>query len=283
MSSARADFSGSLRRHWSSSTDADGLLDLADPALEVLHPVAGDLAGGVPAVGDVAEGPLGGLEVGDRQQRLGLDQELLLHLGVGGELAVLLGVGGVAGAEERVLGAAEPLPELRRRRRAAPGRRPSTPASGRGSGPAVGPQSVESASASASLTSRSLTTRAPSRFSFSSAKCGLRRRVYVVRAVENRCHSSSSVAWSSRGSAFHSSSRSRSRLTPLRQSLPSASLLGLGDDLLLRRLGLRDLLRALGLAGLALLGDHRGQRVEPGGRPTRSPTAWARRAGRGPA
>ena len=55
---------------------ADGLLDLAHPALEVLHPVARHLAGGVPAVGEVAEGLLGGLEVGDRDQRLGLDEDL---------------------------------------------------------------------------------------------------------------------------------------------------------------------------------------------------------------
>ena len=65
-----------------------------------------------------------------------------------------------------------------------------------------------------------MTSRAPSRFSLSSAKCVLRRRVYAVRAPENRCHSSSSSFLSSRGSAFHSSRRSRRRLTPLRQSLP---------------------------------------------------------------
>ena len=45
-------------------------------------------------------------------QRLGLDQELLLDLGVGGELGVLGGVRGVAGAEEGVLRAAEPRPQL---------------------------------------------------------------------------------------------------------------------------------------------------------------------------
>ena len=47
-----------------------------------------------------------------------------------------------------------------RRRPWGPGRRPSTGASGRGTCPAVGPHSVESASASASTTSFSLTTRA---------------------------------------------------------------------------------------------------------------------------
>ena len=60
--------------------------------------------------------------------------------------------------------------------------------------PAVGPHSRDFASASASLASRSLTTRAPSRFSFCSAKCVFRRRVYAVRAVENRRHSWSSAA-----------------------------------------------------------------------------------------
>ncbi len=43
--------------------------------------------------------------------------------------------------------------------------------------PAVGPQSVESARLSASLAKRSLTTRAPSRFSSCSAKWILRALV----------------------------------------------------------------------------------------------------------
>ncbi len=89
--------------------------------------------------------------------------------------------------------------------------------------PDVGPHSVESVSASASLTSRSFTTRALSRFSCWSAKCDLRAFVYAVRAVEKRRHSESSDARSIRGRAFHLSSRSRSLLAPLRQSLPAAS------------------------------------------------------------
>ena len=89
--------------------------------------------------------------------------------------------------------------------------------------PAVGPHSVEVASSSASAASRSLTTRAASRFSCCSAKCALRRRVYAVRAVENRRQSASSDDRSMRGNAFHSSSSSRIRLAPLRQSEPSAS------------------------------------------------------------
>ena len=112
MSSARADFSGSVRAQRSSSTDADRLLHLADPALQVLHPLPGYLAGGVPTVGDVAERGLRGVEVGDRHQRLGLDEQLLLDLGVGGELGVLRGVRGVAVGEEGVLRGPEPLPEL---------------------------------------------------------------------------------------------------------------------------------------------------------------------------
>ena len=89
--------------------------------------------------------------------------------------------------------------------------------------PDVGPHSVESASASASSVSRSLTARAPSRFSCCSAKCDLRAFVYAVRAVENRRQSASSEGRSMRGRAFHWSSRSRSRLAPLRQSVPAAS------------------------------------------------------------
>ena len=89
--------------------------------------------------------------------------------------------------------------------------------------PVVGPQSVEPDSASASVTSCSLMIRAASRASFSLANWALRRRVYAVRAVEKRCQSSSSVARSSRGSAFHWSSSARNRLTPPRQSLPAAS------------------------------------------------------------
>src|SRR5437870_307669 len=48
----------------------DLLLDLANSALQRLDLLARDLAGGVPALGDVAEGTLRGSEVGDRQQRL---------------------------------------------------------------------------------------------------------------------------------------------------------------------------------------------------------------------
>ena len=88
--------------------------------------------------------------------------------------------------------------------------------------PAVGPQSVESARLSASLASRSFTTRAASRFSSCSAKCTLRAFVYADRADENRFQRASSAAFSIRGSCFHCSSSSRSRLAPFFQSRPLA-------------------------------------------------------------
>jgi hypothetical protein len=91
---------------------ADRLLDLAHPPFQVLHPLAWHLAGRIPTVGDVAEGLLGGAQVGDRHQCLGLGEQRLLLLGVGRELAVQLGVRRVPGAEEGVLRAAEPLPQL---------------------------------------------------------------------------------------------------------------------------------------------------------------------------
>src|SRR5918995_1585127 len=67
---------------------ADRLLHLAHPGLEVLHAVARDLAGRVPAVGQVAEGLLGRIEVGDGQEGLRLHEDLVLHLRVGRELLV---------------------------------------------------------------------------------------------------------------------------------------------------------------------------------------------------
>ena len=84
--------------------------------------------------------------------------------------------------------------------------------------PLVEPQSVDDDSSLASATSFSFSARATSRVDSSSAKWDLRRRVNEVRAPEKRCHSSSSVALSSRGRPFHSSSRSRSRWEPCRQS-----------------------------------------------------------------
>ena len=97
----------------------------------------------------------------------------------------------------------------------------------------------------------------------------------MVRALENRCHNSSSVARSSRGSAFHSSSSSRNRLTPPRQSLPAASfsasttwrtLVALVSSLCLARSALR---AARCSATIATSASSRALS------PSRSPTAWA--------
>ena len=166
---------------------------------------------------------------------------------------VQLGVGGVAGAEEGVLRAAEPLPQLRRRRRAAPGRRPSTGASGRGSGPAVGPQSVESASASASLASRSLTDPgAPraSRAARRSAPCGAgctssarsRTGATARRRRPGRCGGAPSTRRAGRAAGWRRcASRCRSASFSASATMPSLAVLGL-----------RGALRPLGLARLAL-------------------------------
>ena len=67
-----------------------------------------------------------------------------------------------------------------------------------------------------------------------------------------------------RGSAFHSSSRLRSRLAPARQSLPSASFSASATSFSLATLA-SAALRPLGLAGLALRRDHRPSDVEPAG------------------
>src|SRR3712207_7812876 len=59
--------------------DALPIFDLPHPAFEILHPVPGDLAGGVPPVRDVPERGLGGRQVRDREQRLGLDERSEEH------------------------------------------------------------------------------------------------------------------------------------------------------------------------------------------------------------
>ena len=62
---------------------ADGLLHPAHGLLDPLEVAAGHLAGGLPLVLDRAQRRLGRLDVGDRQQRLGLREQLLLDLEVG--------------------------------------------------------------------------------------------------------------------------------------------------------------------------------------------------------
>ncbi len=76
---------------------------------------------------------------------------------------------------------------------------------------AVGPQSVESDSDSASVISSSLRCFAATRCLSSSAKCAPRRRLNASRALENRFHSSSSVLRSTPLTVFHSSRMARSR------------------------------------------------------------------------
>ena len=268
MSSARADFSGSDCAPRSSSTDADGLLDRADPALELLHPVARDLAGGVPAVGEVAEGLLGGVEVGDREQRLGLDEQRLLDLGVGGEL--------------RVQGRRWPR---RGRRRRCPGRRGTASRArrrrpcGAGAGGLPLAHQVAVAAGGRAPVGRvgerlGLLGQALLDHAGALALLVLLGEVRLAAAGVGRarrsrtgCHSSSSEARSIRGSAFHSSSRSRSRLAPSRQSLPAASFSASATMLLLAALGLHDLLGRSALRASRWASITRAERVEPSREP----------------
>ncbi len=88
---------------------------------------------------------------------------------------------------------------------------------------AVSPHSVEPDSASASATSFSLAARAWSRSASRVAKCALRCLEKTERACEKRCHSSSSLLRSRRGSAFQVSTRARSRSPASRHWVDSAS------------------------------------------------------------
>ncbi len=115
------------------------LLDGAQPVVDRAHRVARHLADRVPAVQQVAQLLAAGLRVGDREHRLGLEQQHLLLLQVGALLDVLLGLDRVPGAEELCPGRRGTGPTACRRPHAAPARRPSTAASGRGTGPRSGP------------------------------------------------------------------------------------------------------------------------------------------------
>ena len=88
---------------------------------------------------------------------------------------------------------------------------------------AVAAQSVEDASASASVTSSSLRARAVSRSPSSSAKYALRRLLKALRAADSRFHRAASTARSARGAAFHSSSSWRSRSPLIFQWVASAA------------------------------------------------------------
>src|SRR5690606_25423868 len=79
---------------------AHRLLHGAHPTLHALDVGPRHLAHPVPLVLDRAQGGLGGVRVGDRQQRLGLLERLELHLEVGRVLGVDLGVLRVTRVEE---------------------------------------------------------------------------------------------------------------------------------------------------------------------------------------
>ena len=89
----------------------DRLLDGPQPALDPAEVGARHLAGGLPAVLDVAQRRPGRLRVAHRQQGLGLDEQLLLDLEVLAELGLDLVVRRRPGREERVLRGAEPRPQ----------------------------------------------------------------------------------------------------------------------------------------------------------------------------
>ena len=103
---------GCDRRHRSSSAPRIGLLDLLEPALEVLHVRARHLAGGVPLVGEVAERIARGLGVrrpaaAPRPRRAAPRFTSALAAYSASSLAFVC----VAGTEERVLRGPEPLPQ----------------------------------------------------------------------------------------------------------------------------------------------------------------------------
>ena len=128
--------------------------------------------------------------------------------------------------------------------------------------PAVGPQSVESAIASASLTSRSLTHAG------ALALLVLLREVRLAAAGVRRPRGREPLPQLVVGGAVDARERLplvEETAQPVGAGPPVAAggeRLGLGDDLLLGGLGLDGALRLLGLAGLALQGDHRAERVE---------------------
>ena len=268
VSAARARASGFDRRHCVVLDAADRLLDLAHPALELLDPLAGDLAGGVPAVGDVAERRLGGLRSVTGSSASASTSSASFFVGVLGELARRCSAFAASRAPKKVswaprnrfhswsstpLGAGPASFHCRIRSRYAP---------------AVGPHSVEPASASASLTSRSLTTwrTRAARSSPRSAPCGAGctscGRSRTGATARRRRTSPAGGAPSTRRAA------ARSRLAPLRQSLPCGEPLGLGGDVLLGgRASSCFAARSASRRPRAAASIRVGQRVEPGVEP----------------
>ena len=164
----------------------------------------GHLADRLPALLDVAQGGPGGVRVAG-VDLLGLVEQRPLGGGVRVELGVAL---------------REVLRRGGRRRRPARCGSAATGCRRRPSGArpaafhsvirsrkraAVGPQSSESASFSASSASSSLRARAPDRCRSRSAKCEPRRRLKASRALEKRFHSASSVLRSMPRMVRHSS------------------------------------------------------------------------------
>ena len=245
---------------------ADRLLHLAHPALEVLHPVARHLAGRVPAVGDVAERLLGGAQVGDRQQRLRLDEQRLLLLGVGRELARRARRWRRRGRRRTCPGRRGTASRAGRRRPWGPGRRPSTGASGRGTSRRSGPTRSTPASASASTTSFSLTTRALvallvqlARSAPCGAGCTSSGRSRTAATGRRRPTSRAGGAPSTRRAAAACGSRRCASRCPAASRSASVAIRSL-SPLALSSLRARSALR-LARAGSSIVV---GQRVEPG-------------------
>ena len=281
MSSARADFSGSVRRHWSSSTPRIASSTLRSRPSSSLIRSRGTLpaASHLSAMSRIAR--LAAVEVRHRDQRLGLDQQRLLDHGVGGVLLVLLGLGGVARAEERVLGGPEPLPQLLvdvAGRRAGGLPVAHQVAVGAGGGSPVGgagerlrlldqPLLHDPGALALLLLLGEVDLAAPGVGGAGGGEPPPQRVVGGLVDPRERLPLVEQVA------------------QPVGATAPVVAvgeLLGLGDDGLLGGLGLRGLRGPLLLARLALGGEHGGEGVEPAGERRRGrPPRWPRRPGRG--
>ena len=214
-------------------------------------------------------------EVADRQQGLGLLDQGLLGDAVGPELGVLLATSPPTWPRRTRPGRRGTSSTARRRHPWAPSRRPSSGSSGRGTPRWSDPSRSSSAAprlrrpAAPWSCEPSLAVRTPWRTGPCAAACRW------CGHWRTGASSSSSVARSSRGRVFHSSSSSRNRLTPPRQSLPAASFSASTTNR-----SLACLASALALARSALraarwsatFGTRASNRAV---RPSRSPTAWA--------
>ena len=91
---------------------AYGVLDPPEPGLQVFPGVPRHRPDLLPSFLDAAQRRPGGADIGDRQQSLGLIEQLLLGLGVLAQLSVLGREDLRTGVEELVLGRPEALPQL---------------------------------------------------------------------------------------------------------------------------------------------------------------------------